>query len=580
MNSSTPRHSFRWILVTWTVLALMIGLNALPQIEDLGLYYDEAFLAQQARGFVEPDRAGQHPMSVRSLELSGRPFPLRNAAYLGSLKSQLLIPAFALSEANVRVLRTTTLITALLALWLAMLWSSKLFGIYPTIIMGILVACDPSFYFFSQFEWGPFTTNFLCRAAGALLVVVAWQASSDKKALFAATGAGLVLGLGIFSRADFAVILACVGAAIILCRPDLVRRAWREKKGAVIAGFASFFVAALPTLISSLDILSSSQAVGDRGDFAFRLGVLTRVLDGSQFYRILLSGGLFERAPDFESPRGLLVFILIPAALWLAFDAFRPRPDTLSRRRDPKVFLLVLTGLLLGAMLALPGAVRAHHQLNALPLPQLIVACAAVSLWQSDASLTGRALRRTLAGIALGGLILGNLHLIQRTEQEITTTGGRGRFTPSLSQLAQQLDRQPDAQDTQVVSLDWGFHEPLLFLSHQIQMHEPIWKIPQVLGRGQPWTFTGDEKTIYLVHGPKYDLFGIGPSLLVAARIQAEKGVQITPHGEREGETAFYSVRIPHPHTLRFDGQFQIKPLKRSRSSLPNPAPDRASDQH
>ena len=84
------------VAVAWGVLSVALFAIAIPRVESPGLYYDEAFMAQQARGFVEPDRAGVHPPGTSSTWILGRPFPLRNAAYLGSLKSQLLIPWLAM----------------------------------------------------------------------------------------------------------------------------------------------------------------------------------------------------------------------------------------------------------------------------------------------------------------------------------------------------------------------------------------------------------------------------------------------------------------------------------------------------
>lgn len=551
---ATAVPSSRRIFLAWAVLTVLLGLGALPGLERLGLYYDEAFLAQQARGFVEPDRAGTHPASVRSVDIGGRPFPVRNAVYLGSLKSQLLIPAFAAGGSSVRVLRTATLACAVVALLLAMLWASRLFGEMASIWMGIFVASDPSFFFFSQFEWGPFTTNFLCRAAGALLVVVAWQSASRSRSALAAAGAGLWLGLGVFSRVDFGIILACAGLALLLARPDLVARAWREKRGAVFAGSATFLVAALPMLLSSLEVLASGQAVADRGDLSFRWGVLTGVLDGSHFQRLMRAGGLFEHVPNIEGSQGFLSLMLIPAAALLVGDLWHQRRTGSPSRQDARGFLLLTTAFILIAMLALPGAVRAHHQLNALPLPHLILGCAVVVLWRMPGP---RGLGPVIAALAVVLLLAGNLRVIAATQSEISATGGRGRFSSELSALAKEVDAQPQAQ---VVSLDWGFHEPLLFLTHRARMEEPIWTIPQLLARRQVWTFEGDENTTYLVHGPQYDLFGIGPALLVAARVSGNANVEVAPYFDGRGDVAFYAVRIRQPHQLSFDGQFRIRP--------------------
>lgn len=569
MTSSAATQSARPVVWAWALLSLCLGLWALPAIEDLGLYYDEAFLAQQARGFVEPDRAGLHPASVRSLEIAGRPFPTRNAAYLGSLKSQLLIPAFSVAGVSVRVLRIATLSTALLALLLAMLWAQRLFGEAAAVLMGVFVVSDPSFYFFSQFEWGPFTTNFLCRAAGALAVVMAWKTPSARRAVPIAALAGICLGLGVYSRADFALILACAGVAILISRPDLLRQAIQEKRSAVLAGSLALLLASLPMLFSSLELLASTQAIGDRGDFFFRLDVLQNVLDGSQFHRVMRSGGVFERITNEPNLGSFLGVLGLLAAGLLSLDLYRKfRKQGGVARKDPKLFLLLMTGLLMLVMLSLPGAVRAHHHLNVLPLPQLIVACAVVHLWRSQAKPFWQTASRVGAALILGVLVVGNLRVIAETRQDIALSGGQGRFSASLIELATELDAQPHAQ---VVSLDWGFHEPLLFLTDRAEMIEPIWGIPRRVAAGGVWNFEGDQHTTYLIHGREYDLMGIGPSLLIAARTHPELDPRIRTHRDKRGEIAFYSVVIEKPHTLNFDGRFTLQ--ARQGPGRPSPEP-------
>ncbi len=168
--------------LVWAVLSLATLSIALPQIDELGLYYDEAFLAQQARGFVEPDRAGIHPASVQTAWIAGRPFPIRNAAYLGSLKSQLLIPSLAVFGASPFVLRVSTLAIGLLGLLFCMLWARRCWGEQVAVISGVLVASDPAFFFFSQFEWGPFTSMLLCRGAGLYFLSLAFAPGKPRSA--------------------------------------------------------------------------------------------------------------------------------------------------------------------------------------------------------------------------------------------------------------------------------------------------------------------------------------------------------------------------------------------------------------
>jgi hypothetical protein len=558
MDQAHPKKSeirVRRVVAVWLLLAGIASFAALPQIDTLGLYYDEAFLAQQARDFVDLGDPEQHPASVRTISFLGRPFPLRNAVYLGSLKSQLLIPALALTGSSPRTVRGATFATSLLALLLAMLWAAHVFGENAALLMGVLVANDPSFYFLSQFEWGPFTTNFLCRAGGALLVILAWRSDSVTRASAAAVGGGALLGLGVFSRADFILIPLTAGVALFISRPDLIREALRVRRGPLVAGTVAFFLSALPMVRSAWALLDTTGATADRGGWLFRAQILWQSLDGSQFFRLMQTGGLFERTPDVDAPAGLLGWLVLPAAAVLVADILRRRRPEASALRDPRAFLLVFALLLTSAMLALPGAVRAHHQLNVLPLLHLIIACAALALWQPGASHPRLALRG-ITGFGLAGLIAGNLLLIQHTSEFIRDTGGRGRWSHALNEFAAEIDRQPG--DT-VVSMDWGFHEPLLFLTRQTHLVESIWALPQALAAGKPWVLDADANTVYLVHDTPYDLFGLGPNFLLAARLAKNPAANITPHYDKAGDLAFYSVRVGGPHRLRYDGKFRIR---------------------
>jgi hypothetical protein len=206
-------------------------------------------------------------------------------------------------------------------------------------------------------------------------------------------------------------------------------------------------------------------------------------------------------------------------------------------------------------MLALPGAVRAHHQLNTLPLLHLIVACAAFALWRGPGGRRAVAIRTATVLLLTSGLA-SNLLLIQQTRNFIDTTGGRGRWSHALNDFAQQIDEQPGAM---VVSLDWGFHEPLLFLTRRVQLVESIWTLPRTLAGGQPWVFDAEAGTTYLVHDAPYDLFGLGPKFLLAARLAGSETARIRTHRDAAGDPAFYSVRLLRRHRVRYDGRFWIR---------------------
>jgi len=515
-------------------------------------------MAQQARDFVEPASGGQHPGSVRSLWIAGRPFPVRNAAYLGSLKSQLLIPVLALAGSSDFVVRATTLCTALLALLLGMLWTHRVFGATVALLGGLLVASDPSFFFLSQFEWGPFTTNLLCRTSGLLLLTAAIQSQRPARAHTAAGFGGLALGLGIFSRADFALIVAAFGVALLVCHAKHVAEFLRERTSLVAVGTAALLLGAAPMIASALQLLSTGSEIADRGGLLYKGRVLWTVLDGSHFHRLMQVGGLFDEIFDLDAPSGLFGWVLLASAVMLGLDLIRRRRGgDVSRESDPRHFLLIGSALLCLGMLLMPGAVRAHHQLNSLPFLHWMVALAALAAWHYPLPNIGaRRVVRATTVLVLAAVVIGNLATIAATQRLIQETGGRGRWTREIHHLADRINQRPGGR---VVSLDWGFHEPLLFLTRGAQLVEPIWTIPATLQQGRAWSIEGDADTLYLVHGAPYDLFGLGERFLADMRGLGFGETRIETHHDRSGSVAFYSVRIPRPHRLVFDGHFRLR---------------------
>lgn len=548
-----PEVSMRHVAVAWAALAAIVLAFAAHDADRLGLYYDEAFMAQQARDFVDPSRPSAHPGSVRSVELFGRPFPTHNAAYLGSLKSQLTIPAFALFGASPRVLRVTTCALALLALGLAMRFVARLYGGGAAIVMGGLPASDPAFFFLSQYEWGPFTTNLLCRAVGACALLEAWRADGARAVGWAAL-AGAAFGLGLYSRADFAIVLAGGGLALLVFRRDLVATALRSRRTATVTGLGCLLLASAPMWTRLAALRSTGEAIAGRGDLAERFALVVQTLDGTRFHRLMEVGGVFERAADATAEPTALLGAAVGGSVLLVVETWRRRGDPMARSGVAlRGWLLATTLLVSAGTLALPGAVRAHHQLNVFPLWHALVGVAVCDLFVRAWRDAGRAVfARALLSVAIGFVVAGGVASIARTRALIDETGGRGRWSRALVDVAARIERTGG----EAVSLDWGFHEPLLFLTRTATLHEPIWQIPAALRAGRAWGHRGDAGTAYLVHDAGYDLFGLGPRLLEHARTT---GLEIETHRDEAGDPAFHVVRVPRPHTLVFDGRFRVE---------------------
>jgi hypothetical protein len=552
------------IAAAWLALALVVVATAAPRTDAPGLYYDEAFLGQQAKDFLEPERGLAHPGSTREVELFGRPFPLRNAVYLGALKSQLLIPAFALFGTDVAVLRLATLATSLVALLCAMLWAGRALGAPTAILGGVLVASDPAWWFLSLHEWGPFTTLFLCRAAGGLLVAGGFA----RRSAGAVAAGGVCLGLGVYARADFLVVIVGTALAFALVRPDLVRESLRERRRLLAVLAASLAAGAAPMLLSAADLFatSASPVLGRRGDLAEKLRVLWSLLDGSHFHRLMQVGGRFDRMFEVAAPAGLFGAVLLAC---VALAAVRGVVRWRSREPlEPLDFLCLAAALVSAGTLVLPGAVRAHHLLNALPFPHLLVAELGVRAWRGSppAGATRFVARAALALAALA-VVGANAALVGSTYALVEATGGRGRWTDALREPAAELEADRSRRG---VSLDWGFHEPLLFLTHRAKLVEAFWGIREAVRADGAWHFPGSAGDVYFVHDREYDLFGFGPGFLAAARAVGERhpgALGIRSHRDREGGVAFHSVRFTSDHRITYAREFRIQLADPSRGS-------------
>ncbi len=557
MNAALWPRGARAVLLVWLLLASGVFAIAAPRVDQPGLYYDEAFMAQQAKDFFEPERIPDHAATVRTLRIGGRPFPIRNAIYLGSLKSQLMLPSFAVFGSTPEVLRLTTLGWSLLALLLFMLWTRQVLGTPTALVAGGLIAADPTYHFYSLYEWGPFTTGFLCRAAGILLLTVGWK--SERKVPM--WGGGLCLGLAVFNRAEFVVVLAALTLALTLVRPVVLQQALREKRALVIAAAIGLVLGAAPMWLTIRELLltSMSWSIQSRGGWDEQLRVLWSMFDGSRFYRVIDAGGFFTRMFDGSAPHGAFG-IAVALGVLATIGALGPRARREVDSRAHRFVVLAALGATVATM-AVPGAVRAHHLLNAFPFFHLMVASCAVSWWGSAVPASAaRRLTRVAVAAGLALVWIGGLRVIDSTYALIEATGGRGWWSDSLNAFAREIDGD---REVRVVSLDWGFHEQLLFLTHEPRMIQPIWRIPDaVRGRGL-WVHQGRPKDVYLIHEDRYDLFRYGALLLAAAATVEERepgAVEIRRHLDRGGDVAFVSLRIPQRHRIVFSqGGFRIE---------------------
>jgi hypothetical protein len=72
------------------------------------------------------------------------------------------------------------------------------------------------------------------------------------------------------------------------------------------------------------------------------------------------------------------------------------------------------------------------------------------------------------------------------------------------------------------------------------------------MARGR-FALEGQAGDVYLVHPPPYDLFGLGPPFLAAARrlaLRAPEAVRLDEHRDGRGELAYVAVTLRADHRI------------------------------
>jgi hypothetical protein len=364
-DSAGRTREFFVVLAVWSLLGVLLLFLAWPNTSVPGLYYDEAECAGMAKDFLT-GHAHAHMPGSAVVNLWGHPFPIFAQPYIGSLKSWLLVPSFAVFGTSLSVLRLTSLGWGLASLLIFMLWAWRWLGLNVALLAGALLALDPTYFFINILDWGLALPSFFCRFACFYFALRWWQIRKERPHPEHAAGvgkmklgeprnigltnvsgrlsnfrlhrssvypfvAGLFAGLGFFNKIDFSVLLAGVLLALLCCHIGrlgvnfFVRRSLVFTKPAALV-IVGFLATASPILIHVPSILAyMAHAQYKPGsvqpELHEKFNAMLAMYDGSYFYRLMGAGGLFDRMYQTGSP----VFAPIGIALMLgaAYLVFR-----------------------------------------------------------------------------------------------------------------------------------------------------------------------------------------------------------------------------------------------------------------
>jgi hypothetical protein len=518
------------VIGTWAVLAVGLTAIASQNLFKPGLYYDEAVFAGLAKDFIAGHQR-LHMPGTETLQIFHRPFPLFVQCYLGALKSWLLMPGLALFGFKLAAVRLTHWCWGLLTVLLFMLGIRRWLGLRVALVAGITLACDPTVFFLNVFDWGAAISSLLCRCAALYLTMIWWQ---KRRPIFL-WAASFFLGLGLFNKFDFTAFLLGIGMAALIFYPSALWKFLRYHLWAAAGCGIGFLLGAGPIILKVPSIVKVTTLGLNADENEQKVNTFVALYDGSYFPRLMNDGGLFTQMYLRPAPAySLFGFVFVAAMVVLIAIAISN-----GKKAKRQFARFILTGFVLTAIgvFLIPGAVRIHHAVLAFPFPQIIIATAAIFLWEQQWR-SARAIRGLVFGV-LVILVASQLFVIQKTEGIVRKTGGRGWWSDAFDKFCQE---NKDRADLTIISLDWGFNEQVSFLTEIPQMVEPIWAFQQYKQGLPPLPIKPDY--IYLVHAPDYSLMRYDTAYLEDAR-NSSRLAKIQPYFDAEGHTVFYTIQFP-----------------------------------
>ncbi len=467
-------------LSTWlSAIALVVALAAfaavaLHQLHLPGFYYDEALDLAPMLDLMR----GETPELLRGVGVAGR-FPVMLLDYMGSLGGYLTVPFMWVFGVGYQAARAQPLFFSTLSIVLAWLLARRWFGDAVAALATIALAVNPSLIWFSRQGISVTSVMLVCSLGSVLLLQAALDHPHRARGLVFA--AGLLLGLGLWAKFLFFRwwVVMVIGAAMLalgLWRERLTHAVMRRVMGWLGAGVA---IGAAPLIYYNLvgllregdpwtlSLLWRSLAQPTQQFGVNNWDVLSNLRKSIDDVRVFVDGSYFWYNGIPFSNVYAVPSLLSAAVVGGALAVLRARCADAETRAQGWRFFAALSALptltFLGAF-TVTGLWSTHHFIM-LPIPQLLLACAAV--WLAEAALNRLRRGRTIAVWALSlTLVSWPLHrdvwVNQMHHETLARTGGVGRFSDAVYRLADWLDHNAIYAP---IALDWGIQKSVRVLT-------------------------------------------------------------------------------------------------------------------
>lgn len=547
------------ILLTLLVYLLL----ATWSIADPGIEYDEVLFGNASLGIQD------HSFIAWTWSMGGKNVPVMLMPYIGALKAYLYVPILKLFGASPLALRLPPILLGAAALMLYWTIARRFLGSRAAMLFALLLATDPSYLYHVRLDWGPVAIMLLLKGLGAYLFLRWWH----KGSLVSLTLSGFCLGLGIFDKVNFVWFPLAAAAAILVVYGRQLKA--RATLPAALLFVLSGALGALPVLLYNVafplaTIREPFEASGGllAANSPRKLQAILDTFLGTAVFKFVNGGDVQQLWGGYvpfsstdgigglpallvsaftETPFGqgsLLALALVAAPIYLiAKIIFRPSPLVRGT-----IVALLTSFLILMELLITNKATGSYHVMVLYPLPQFLVAMAAVDLLGGSgiggATARFRFPRQALVYLSIAAIVTSNLLVDVGYLRYFSTEGGKGIWSSAIYDLAEYAEARPQ---NRLVLMDWGFNTQLLTLSRGSIRKDEVYQW-LTYGDSERLRFDAylqDPDSLYLFHSPQYTKFAKPKE--VFQRILGDKGLKeevVKTFYQKNGEPVYYLARV------------------------------------
>ena len=417
------------------------------KISQPGLYYDEIFFANAAKGIIDPNPYGFVFLKIGNV-------PLFLMSYIGALKAYFYYPIFLIFGVSPLTIRLPVIVVSTLAIYFFYKAISLYFNKPIALVSVAMLATDPSFLSVTRFDLGPNVPEFFIKALCMYFFILYLKVRKNKYLFFIFFS----MAAGIFNKLHFIWFINSFFLAALVVY-------WQEWKSIIsIHGPKPKYIFVLMIILAYIALSGYFFSItrffnSDRvliigmnfNDFFLKLidfyDTMKAVLIGQYFYNWIFGYLSLQSLNYFW----ILVSGLILGGLIISIITTLVKKDIFEKNYW---FFVLLFALTLGQLALSKDALKGWHMFSIYPFTFVLLSYYIYRLWE----VIPLSFIRRLVPIGIITIILSyNLFIYTKYINAYDHP-----HNPYYSNAIYDLVEYTKKSKGTFVSVDWGTHAQLL----------------------------------------------------------------------------------------------------------------------